>query len=55
MEALQEKILMINQTTFILWGMHLLKELLYTGIHTSPLLYTDPIIFGLMNINIVSP
>ena len=35
--------------------MHLIHELLSTGIHINLLLSTEPIMFGLMNIILVSP
>ena len=46
---------MIYYTEVISWCMQLLQELFSTGIYTRLLLYIDPIMFGFMNINIVSP
>ena len=39
----------------ISWDMQLLQELFSTGIQNRILLFTEPIMFGLMNIIIVSP
>ena len=55
MKVLQEGRLMIDHIGVILWDMQILQEFLYTGNQINDLLFTEPIIFGLMNINIVSP
>ena len=50
MYVLQERSLMIDHIGVILWDMHLLQELLYTGNQIKNLLFTEPIMFGLINI-----
>ena len=55
MGMLKEGILMIDHIVVNSWDMPLLKELFSTGIYINLLLSTDPIMFGLMNIIIVSP
>ena len=55
MDVLQERILMIYHIAVISWYMQLLKELFYTGSYNSPLLSTYPIMFSLVNINLISP
>ena len=55
MDVLQERNLMIYRIRVILWDMQLLQELLYTGKQINNLLFTDPIMFGLMNIILASP
>ena len=54
-DVLQERILMIDNTKGITWYMQLLPELFSTGIQINFVLYTDPIMFGLMNIILISP
>ena len=55
MGVLQEIILMIDHIVVISWDIHILKQLLSTGIQTSLLFFVHPIMHGLMNIIIVSP
>ena len=47
--------LMIDHTVVIPWNIKLLQELSYTGNQIKLLLFTDPAMFGLMNIILVSP
>ena len=54
MGLLQERSFMIDHRMVISWDMHILQELLSTGIHISLLVSTYPIILGLMNIILVS-
>ena len=54
MDVLQERNLMIDHIGVILQDMHLLQELFYDGNQINHLLFTQPIIFGLMNIVIAS-
>ena len=55
MDVLQEKQLMIDNIRVILWDIQLLQELIYTGNKINHLLFTEPIMFGLMNIILASP
>ena len=55
MSVLQERIFIIDHIKIISWDMHLLKDLLSTGIQTSPFPPSDTIMFVLMNIILVSP
>ena len=55
MEMLQEIILMIDHFMVISWDIHRLQDLLSTGGQAIFLLSTDPIMFGLIHIIIVSP
>ena len=55
MEILKERILMIYPIVVISWDVQILQELLYNGIQTSFLFYTDPIMFGLKNLILVYP
>ena len=55
MDVLQERGFMIDHIAVILWGIQLLQHVFYTGSQPSLLISTDPIMFGLMNIIIVSP
>ena len=54
MGVLQERILMIDDIAVTSWDMQLIQDLLYTGIQTRLLLSTEPIMFGLTNIIIIS-
>ena len=54
MDVLQERSLMIDHIGVISWDMQLLQELFYTGNQINLLLSTEPIMFGLMNIILVS-
>ena len=54
MDVLQKRNLMIDHIVFISWYVQLLQELSSTGIHINLLLSTDTIMFGLMNVIIVS-
>ena len=54
MDVLQEIKLMTYHIMDILWGMQLLQELLYSVNQINHLLFTDPIMFGLMNIILAS-
>ena len=55
MDVLQQILSMIGHIGVISWDMQLLKELLYTRNHINILLFTEPIMFGLMNIILASP
>ena len=55
MDVPQERNFMIYHIGVILWDMQQLQELFYTGNHINYLLFTEPIIFGLMNVIIASP
>ena len=55
MDVLQEINLMIDHIGVIWWDIQLLQELFYTGNHINHLLFTGPIMFGLMNIILASP
>ena len=46
---------MIDHIMVISWDMQLLQELFSTGSHINLMLSTDTIMFGLMNIMLVSP
>ena len=50
MDVLQERSLMIDHIGVILWDMQLLQELFYTGNLINHVLFTGPIMLGLMNI-----
>ena len=54
MDMLQEIIFMIDHIKVISWDIQLLQELISTEIQIKNLLSTDPIMFGLMNIIIIS-
>ena len=55
MDMLQEIILMIGHIEVISWGIQILQELLYTRNYINHLLFTDLIMFGLMDIILASP
>ena len=55
MGVLQEIILMIDHIEIISWDIQLLQKLFYTGIWIVLLLSIDTIMFGFMDIIIVSP
>ena len=55
MDVLQERNLMIDYIGVILWGMHILQDLFYTGNQINHLSFTEPIMFGFINIILVSP
>ena len=55
MDVIQERNLMANHIGAILWDMQLLHELSHTGNHINHLLFTDPIMFGLINIILALP
>ena len=50
MDMLQERSLMIGHIGVISWYMQLLQELLYTGDQINHSLFTEPIMFGFINI-----
>ena len=54
MDVLQERSLMIDHIAVISWDMQLLKELFSTGSHINLFLSGETIMFGLMNIILVS-
>ena len=54
MDVLQEIFLTIYHIVVISWDIKLLQELLSNGIQTILLLSTDPIMFVLMNIILIS-
>ena len=55
MGVLKEIILMVVPIEVISWGIQILQELLYTRNYNNHLLFTDPIMFGLMDIILASP
>ena len=55
MDVLQQIILMIDHIMVISWYMQLLLDLFSTGNHINILLSTEPIVFGWMNITLISP
>ena len=55
MDVLQERWFMIDHSKVISWYVQILKELLSNGNQINLFLFTEPIIFVLMNIIIVSP
>ena len=54
-ERATRKKIMIEHIGVILWDMQLLQELFYTGNQINNLLFTEPIMFGLMNIILAFP
>ena len=55
MDMLQEIKFMTDNIGVIWWDMQILQELFYTGNQINHLLFTEPIMFGLMNIILASP
>ena len=54
MDVLQERSLVLYHIAVISWNMQLLQEFLSTVIHIKLLSSTEPIMFGLMNIIVIS-